>query len=107
MVEYDAIIIGAGSIGVPTALSIASEGLKILVIDSLPSVGQGDNKHAIGGIRATHVLKSKIWLCQRSIEIFSSWKEKFDDDIWWTKGGYIFLAFTQKDGNMLKKTVKI
>jgi sarcosine oxidase subunit beta len=106
LVEYDVIIIGAGSIGVPTALATAENGLKTLVIDSLPSVAQGDNKHAIGGIRATHSLKSKIWLCQRSIEIFSSWKDKFDDDIWWEQGGYCFLAFTDEHEIMLKNTVR-
>ena len=82
MVEYDVIIIGAGSVGVPTALATASDGLKTLVIDSLPSVSQADNKHAIGGIRATHTQKSKIWLCQRSIEIFENWEENFGDNIW-------------------------
>ena len=106
MAEYDVIIIGAGSIGVPTALAIAKSGLKTLVLDSLPSVAQGDNKHAIGGIRATHSLKSKIWLCQRSIEIFSSWKELYGDDIWWEQGGYCFLAFTNEHEQLLKNTVR-
>jgi sarcosine oxidase subunit beta len=105
-VEYDIIIIGAGSIGVPTALATAKSGLKTLVLDSFPSVAQGDNKHAIGGIRATHSLKSKIRLCQRSIEIFASWKELFGDDIWWEQGGYCFLAFTKEHEQMLKNTAQ-
>jgi sarcosine oxidase subunit beta len=104
--EYDAIIIGAGSVGVPSALALSERELKVLVIDSFPSVSQGDNKHAIGGIRATHTQKSKIKLCQRSIEIFSSWQEKHGDDIWWTQGGYCFVAYTKKDENSLKKTVQ-
>jgi len=106
MVEYDVVIIGAGSVGVPTALATAHDGLKTLVIDSLPSVAQADNKHAIGGIRATHSHKGKIWLCQRSIEIFSSWEDKFGDDIWWSQGGYTFLAFTNEHENLLKDTVE-
>ncbi|MFX1596845.1 MAG: NAD(P)/FAD-dependent oxidoreductase [Promethearchaeota archaeon] len=107
MAEYDVIIIGAGSVGVPTALATANEGLNTLVIDSLPSVAQADNKHAIGGIRATHSHKGKIWLCQRSIEIFSTWEEKFGDDIWWSQGGYTFLAYTKEHEKLLKETVKI
>ncbi|MCK4380884.1 MAG: FAD-binding oxidoreductase [Candidatus Lokiarchaeota archaeon] len=107
MVEYDVVIIGAGSVGVPTALATANDGLKALVIDSLPSVAQADNKHAIGGIRATHSHKGKIWLCQRSIEIFSSWEDKFGDDIWWSQGGYTFLAFTNEHENLLKETVEL
>ena len=104
--EYDVIIIGAGSIGVPTALATARSGLKTLVLDRSPSVAQGDNKHAIGGIRATHSLKSKIWLCQRSIEIFASWKKLFGDDIWWEQGGYCFLAFTDEHEKLLKNTAQ-
>jgi sarcosine oxidase subunit beta len=107
MVEYDVIIIGAGSVGVPTALATAKDGLKTLVIDFLPSVAQADNKHAIGGIRATHSHKGKIWLCQRSIEIFSTWEEKHGDDIWWSQGGYTFLAYTKEHENLLKDTVKL
>ncbi|NHJ21760.1 MAG: FAD-binding oxidoreductase [Candidatus Lokiarchaeota archaeon] len=106
LVEYDVIIIGAGSVGVPTALATAKNGLKTLVVDSLPSVAQGDNKHAIGGIRATHSVKSKIWLCQRSIDIFSSWKDTYGDDIWWEQGGYCFLAFTDQDEQILRNTVR-
>jgi sarcosine oxidase subunit beta len=105
MVEYDVIIIGAGSVGVPTALATANDGLNTLVLDSLPSVAQADNKHAIGGIRATHSHKGKIWLCQRSIEIFSSWEERYGDDIWWSQGGYTFLAFTKEHEALLKDTV--
>jgi sarcosine oxidase subunit beta len=107
MVEYDVAIIGAGSVGVPTALATAKEGFKTLVIDYLPSVAQADNKHAIGGIRATHSHKGKIWLCQRSIEIFSTWEEKHGDDIWWSQGGYTFLAYTKEHENLLRDTVKL
>jgi len=106
-IEYDVIIIGSGSIGVPTALATAHDGLKTLVIEVLPSVAQGDNKHAIGGIRATHSQKSKIWICQRSIEIFSTWKKKYGDDIWWVEGGYVFIAFTEEQEKLLKDTVDL
>jgi len=106
LTEYDVIIIGAGSVGVPIALATAQSGLKTLVLDKLHSVAQGDNKHAIGGIRATHSLKSKIWLCQRSIEIFASWKELYGDDIWWEQGGYCFLAFTNEHERILKNTAR-
>ncbi|MFX1249449.1 MAG: NAD(P)/FAD-dependent oxidoreductase [Promethearchaeota archaeon] len=97
---------GAGSVGVPTALAMGKEGLKTLVLDSAPSVGCGDNKHAIGGIRATHSHKAKIWVCQRSIEIFSKWEEKFGDDIEWIQGGYSFVAYDEAHEQILKETVK-
>ncbi|MDD5368060.1 MAG: FAD-dependent oxidoreductase, partial [Anaerolineaceae bacterium] len=99
---YDVIIIGAGSIGTPTAFSLANSGFSTLVIDSTASVGQGSNKRAIGGIRATHSDPTKIRLCLRSIEIFSQWKETYGDDIEWVKGGYCFVAYREQEVRLLQ-----
>ncbi|THB76275.1 MAG: FAD-binding oxidoreductase [Desulfobacteraceae bacterium] len=107
MKTYDAIVIGAGSVGVPTALSLAEEKLSVLVIDALPSCGQGQNKKAIGGIRATHSDKGKITVAQRSIEIFSTWEELHGDDIGWIANGYSFPAYTPGDAEKLKDLMKI
>ena len=76
MNHFDVIVIGAGSVGVPTAMALAKEKLRVLTIDALASPGQGQNKKAIGGIRATHSDKGKITTCLRSIDIFSTWEEK-------------------------------
>ncbi len=107
MDNYDVIIIGAGSVGTPIAMACAQDGLKTLVIDKLPSVSQGENKHAIGGIRATHTQKAKIFLGQRSIEIFSTWKEKFGDDIGWVQGGYTYVVYTKEHEELFKKNVEL
>lgn len=99
---FDAIVIGAGSIGTPTAYYLAKSGMKVLVLESVPSVGQGSNKRAIGGIRATHSDPAKIALCLRSIEIFSTFKEQFGDDIEWDRCGYAFVAYRGREGEVLK-----
>ncbi|MCD4817192.1 MAG: FAD-binding oxidoreductase [Candidatus Cloacimonetes bacterium] len=103
----DVIIIGAGSIGVPAALSLAEKKLKVLVIDSEHSVGQQNNKKAIGGVRATHSDFGKINICKRSIEIFSTWKEKYGNDIGWLSHGYSFPAYTEDIEKKLKDLIKI
>ncbi len=102
---YDAIIIGAGSVGAPAAFYLAKAGLKTLVVDQVPSVGQGSNKKAIGGIRATHSEPSKVRLCLRSIEIFSTWKEIYGDDIEWYQGGYCFVAYREQEEKNFKALV--
>jgi len=104
---YDAIIIGAGSVGAPAAWSLAEAGIRTLVIDSRSSVGQGSNKAAIGGIRATHSDPAKIRLCLRSIEIFSTWKEYYGDDIEWHKGGYLFVAYREREEKILQDLLAI
>ena len=104
---YDLIVIGSGSIGVPVAFEAAKNGLTILVIDSLASPGQGQDKKAIGGIRATHSDKGKIVVSQKSIDIFSHWKEMVGDDIQWKSNGYSFPAYTKEDETTLKDLMKI
>jgi len=105
--SYDLIVIGAGSIGVPVATEFAKKRLSVLVVDSLSSPGQGQDKKAIGGIRATHSDKGKILVCQRSIEIFSHWNEMYGDDIKWRSNGYSFPAYTKKDERILRDLMKI
>ncbi|MBF0242455.1 MAG: FAD-binding oxidoreductase [Desulfamplus sp.] len=105
--NYDAIIIGAGSVGLPAAMSLGALGVKTAVIDKMPSAGQGENKHAIGGIRATHSDPGKIIACIRSIEIFSTWKEIHGDDIEWLTGGYMFPVYREKEENLLKSFLPI
>jgi sarcosine oxidase subunit beta len=102
MKNYDAIVVGAGSIGVPTAMALGAAGWRTLVLDMRPSPGQGDNKHAIGGIRATHSAPAKIVACERSLQIFSTWKEHYGDDIEWQKGGYIFPVYRETEETVLK-----
>ncbi len=107
MKNFDVIIIGAGSIGVPAAMSLAQNRVKVLVIDALASPGQGQNKKAIGGIRATHSDKGKILTCQKSIDIFSTWEDTYGDDIGWIQNGYSFPAYTDDDAKKLKDLMKI
>jgi sarcosine oxidase, subunit beta len=101
--HYDVAIIGAGSVGAPAALAMARDGLKVLVIESLPSQGQGSNKAAIGGVRATHSDVGKIRLCLRTIEVMSTWQETYGHDIEWRDGGYVFVAYRDAEAHKLKQ----
>ncbi|MCE7747220.1 MAG: FAD-binding oxidoreductase [Candidatus Heimdallarchaeota archaeon] len=105
--KYDVIIIGAGSVGVPAAYAMSREGLKVAVIESLPSSGQGQNKKAIGGIRATHTNPSKILLCQDSIDIVSNWEDRYGHDIEWFQGGYTFVAYNEAHEQLMKENLVI
>ncbi len=100
--SFDAIVVGGGSVGVPSAYNLAKRGLKVLLVDRRPAVGQGDNKAAIGGIRATHSDPAKILLCSRSLEEVSTWKEVHGDDVGWKPGGYAFPVYDEG----LEKTLR-
>jgi sarcosine oxidase subunit beta len=105
--KYDVIVVGAGSVGIPTAYFCAEKGQKVLVIDELASSGQGQNKAAIGGVRATHSDPAKIQICLQSLEIFSNWKDKTGTDIGWKGGGYSFPVYREKEEKILKSILPI
>ncbi len=88
MKHFDVVIVGAGSVGVPLAWQLAARGLKVAVIDQEASWGRGQNRAAIGGVRATHSDPAKIRICLESIEIFSSLESKYGLDVEWQPGGY-------------------
>lgn len=104
---YDVIVIGAGSVGLPTAMFLAEAGVSTLVIDQFPGPGQGSNKAAIGGVRATHSAPAKIRLCLESLRIFSTWEKCHGDNIEWFQGGYVFVAYREQEERALKDLLKV
>ena len=98
MSGYDAIVIGAGSVGMPSAYFLAERGLKVLVLEELSAPGQGQHKAAIGGVRATHSDPAKILLCKQSLEIFKGWEEKHGFSVGWKPGGYAFPVYDDSKG---------
>lgn len=102
MRSWDVIVVGAGSVGTPTACFLARAGLKVLAIDRRAAAGQGDNKSAIGGVRATHSDPGKILTCSESLAIFRSWEDETGDSVGWKPGGYCFPVYDDKIEGVLK-----
>jgi sarcosine oxidase subunit beta len=105
--NHDVVIIGAGSVGVPAALFMAQAGLRVRVIDRYASVGQGANKAAIGGVRATHSDIAKIRIGLKSIEILSTWEDTWGDNIEWHTGGYTFVAYRDEEARVLQDLLAV
>ncbi|MFZ4590802.1 MAG: NAD(P)/FAD-dependent oxidoreductase [Ignavibacteria bacterium] len=103
MKKFDVLIIGAGSIGVPAAYYLAKKGLRVGVIEKLPSEGRGQNRAAIGGIRATHSDPAKIKICQITIELMNRFEKEHNIDIDWISGGYLFPVYDEVLESKLKK----
>ncbi len=93
MKTADVLILGAGSVGVPLALYCAERGLSVTVLEKEASWGRGQNRAAIGGIRATHSDPAKIKISQESIRIVRSLQEERGIDLEWKAGGYLFVAY--------------
>jgi sarcosine oxidase subunit beta len=103
--SFDAIVIGAGSVGLPIAYYLTLEGLKVLVLDSESAPGQGQNKAAIGGARATHSDPAKITLCLQSLEFFSTFERKTGTSLGWVPGGYCFPVYREAEEQTLTSII--
>ncbi len=79
----------------------------MLCLDQFASAGQGSNKCALGGIRATHSAPAKIRLCLDSLDVFSHWEEHTGFEIEWFQGGYVFVAYQQHEEKLLKDLLKL
>ena len=102
MQNYDIIIIGAGSIGVPLSFYLSQYAISVLVLEKMPSVGRGQNRSAIGGIRATHSDPAKIKICRKSIEIVSHMEDLYGYNVDWIAGGYLFVAYDYQTEERLR-----
>ena len=93
MKNYDVVVIGAGSVGVPLAHRLAVRGLSVVVVEKLASVGQGQNKAAIGGIRATHSDRAKIKVGNASLDVVRNLLPEHGQNVDYIEGGYLFPAY--------------
>ncbi|RKY53932.1 MAG: sulfurtransferase [Candidatus Neomarinimicrobiota bacterium] len=106
MKKFDVAIIGAGSVGLPLSFYLADRGLKVAVFEKMQSEGRGQNRAAIGGIRATHSDPAKIKICKMSIEIVSRMEKEYGIDIDWIDGGYLYPIYDEKNETALKELLK-
>ncbi len=103
MKHFDTIIIGAGSVGLPLSYYLSMRGQDVAVIDMNHSYGRGDNRSAIGGIRATHSDPAKIKICQMSIELIRDMEAGHGLYVDWTDGGYLYPVYEQEKEIALKE----
>lgn len=106
MKTCDVLIIGAGSIGLPLSYYLARRHLRVIIIEKMPSVGRGQNRAAIGGIRATHSDPAKIAICRRTINIMRNFQTEFGYDIDWISGGYLFPVYDETNEKAFKKLIE-
>lgn len=105
MITSDVLIIGAGSIGLPLSYYLALKKQKVIVLEQAASVGRGQNRAAIGGIRATHSDPAKIAICKLSIAIFKDFQARYGYDIDWLAGGYLFPVYDDTNEKTFKQLI--
>jgi sarcosine oxidase subunit beta len=65
-------------------------------------MGRGQNRAAIGGIRATHSDPAKIRLCQLSLDLVQRLETEHGQPVDWFNGGYLFPVYDEAREATLK-----
>ncbi len=107
MKNYDVVVIGAGSVGLPLAHRLALRSLSVVVVEKRASVGQGQNKAAIGGIRATHSDRAKIKVGNASLDVIRRLLPEHGQDVDYIEGGYLFPAYKESIAEGLKSLLPL
>lgn len=85
------VIVGGGVMGVSTAFHLAQAGVRDVVLLDKAEFGSGSTCKAAGGVRAQFSDLINIELGSRSLRVFESFKDTFDQEIDLHQVGYLFL----------------
>ncbi|HYG68612.1 MAG TPA: FAD-dependent oxidoreductase, partial [Anaeromyxobacteraceae bacterium] len=103
----DVVIIGGGIMGLSTAYELTRRGIKdVLVLEQgyLTSGASGRNG---GGIRAQWTTPTMIRLAKRSLELCNRFAVDMGINVWFRRGGYLFLAPTKAQAERIAINAKI
>ena len=103
MAEYDALIVGAGIVGLSTAYHLKSKNpeLNVLVVDKLGAAGQGSTAKSAAAFRCLFASRTNFALADSSAEFYRHVQEilKFDLKLRWA--GYLWFFDEEGYRNML------
>lgn len=101
------VIIGGGIIGCSIAYNLAKMGCKNIVLLEKNSLASGATGRCGAGIRQQFGTEMNCILARESIKIFENLSQELDYDIELNQGGYLMLAYTEKEVNQFKKNVAL
>lgn len=98
MVEYDAVVVGAGIIGLSTAYHIKNKNpnAEILVVEKLNAAGQANTAKSAAAFRCLFSSRTNFVLADSSLECYHHLQENLDIDLKLRWAGYLWL-FDKED----------
>lgn len=88
----DVVVVGAGIIGASCAWSLASRGLRVVVLESEAGPALGSSGKSAAGVRVQFTTDANIRLSMYSLPFYRSFEERFGMDIGYRPIGYLLLA---------------
>lgn len=105
----DAVIIGGGVIGCSIAYNLVVRGLRNVVVLERDFLAGGATGRCGAGVREQWGSETNCLLAKRSIEFFERMQEALGTpyDIEFKQGGYLLLAYTEKQWEQFKRNVSL
>lgn len=103
MTKYDALVIGAGIIGLSTAYHIKNRNpnLDVLVVDKLGAAGQGSTAKSAAAFRCLFYSRTNFVLANSSAEFYKHVQNDLGFDLKQRWNGYLWLFDKEGHGKML------
>jgi len=96
---YDAIVIGAGVVGLSTAFHLAERGLKPVILER-KEIASGATGRSSGLVRMHYDLEAESRLAWVSFQYFRDWKNRVGGECGFTRTGFLFIERAEHVENM-------
>jgi sarcosine oxidase subunit beta len=105
----EVVVIGGGIIGTAIAYNLAKKGVRDVVLVEKGFLASGSTGRCGAGVRTQWGTEMNCLLAKKSLELLENINEELDyeGDCEFKQGGYLLLAYTEKEVNQFKKNVEL
>ena len=103
----DVVVVGGGIMGLAIAWNLARLGAERIVVVEKGYLCSGASGRNGGGVRAQWSSETNVRLMKRSIEICADFATRMRINVWFRRGGYLFLARTDERVRQLEESAAL
>jgi sarcosine oxidase subunit beta len=101
------VIVGGGIMGLGLAYNLCRRGVDDVVLIEQGYLTSGASGRNGGGVRAQWTTPTMIRLARRSLEIGEHFASEMGINVWFRRGGYLFLAPTRAQAERIEKNAEL
>jgi len=103
----DVVIVGGGIMGLAIAWNLARLGQERIVVLERGYLCGGASGRNGGGVRAQWSSETNVRLMKRSLELCAEFATRMRINVWFRRGGYLFLARTEARARQLEEAARL
>jgi sarcosine oxidase subunit beta len=103
----DVVIVGGGIMGLALAYELSMRGVTDVLVAERDYLNAGASGRNGGGVRAQWTTPTMIRLARRTLEICAAFATDMGVNVWFRRGGYLFLAPTERHVRRLEANLAL